>query len=42
MKRLTILGAIGGVVAWLDSIGALDPGLWADTFRRERRRIPGS
>ena len=40
MKRLIILGALGGALAWLHSIGALDPGLWADTFRREKERIP--
>ena len=39
MKRLIILGALGGALAWLHSIGALDPGLWADTFRREKERI---
>lgn len=40
MKRLIKLGVVAGVVGWLHSIGALDPGLWADTFRRERERIP--
>ncbi|WP_217912787.1 hypothetical protein [Miltoncostaea marina] len=34
------LGVVGGVVAWLGSIGALDPKLWADTIRRERERVP--
>ncbi len=40
MKRLLTIGAIGGFVAWLHSIGALDRGLWADTIARERERIP--
>jgi hypothetical protein len=40
VKRLVIIGALGGAVAWLHSIGALDPGLWADVFRREKERIP--
>ena len=40
MKRLLAIGAIGGVVVWLGSIGALSPGLWADVIKRERRRIP--
>ena len=40
MKRLLTLGAIGGLVGWLHSIGALDPGLWADAIARERKRIP--
>lgn len=40
MKRLIKLGVIGGIIAWLHSIGALDPGLWADTIRRERERVP--
>ena len=39
MKRLLVIGAVGGVVAWLGSIGALSPGLWADVIQRERRRI---
>lgn len=40
MKRLLVLGAIGGLAGWLHSIGALDPGLWLDTVKRERRNIP--
>ena len=40
MGRLIKIGVVGGVVAWLGSIGALDPRLWADTITRERRRIP--
>lgn len=40
MKRLLAIGAIGGLVGWLHSIGALSPGLWIDTVNRERRRIP--
>ena len=40
MKPLLAIGAVGGVVAWLHSIGALDPGLWADTIAREKQRIP--
>ncbi|HMO01106.1 MAG TPA: hypothetical protein PKD59_16970 [Miltoncostaeaceae bacterium] len=40
MSRLVKLGVAAGVVGWLHSIGALDPGLWADTYRRERERIP--
>lgn len=40
MKRLLAIGAVGGLVAWLHSIGALSPGLWADTIARERRRLP--
>ena len=39
MKRLLTLGALGGLVAWLGSIGALSPGLWKDVIERERRRI---
>jgi hypothetical protein len=39
MKRLLAIGAVGGLVAWLHSIGALSPGLWADVIGRERRRI---
>ena len=34
------IGLIGGAVAWLGSIGALDPKLWRDTIARERERIP--
>jgi hypothetical protein len=41
MGRLLKLGILGGLVAWLGSIGALDPKLWAETIRRERERIPG-
>jgi hypothetical protein len=40
MSRLVKLGVVAGVVGWLHSIGALDPGLWADTFNREKERIP--
>jgi hypothetical protein len=40
MGRLLKIGVIGGTVAWLGSIGALDPRLWKDTIARERRRIP--
>ncbi|HTI32674.1 MAG TPA: hypothetical protein VL422_03290 [Miltoncostaea sp.] len=28
------------MIGWLASIGALDPKLWAETFQRERERIP--
>ncbi len=40
MARLVKIGLIGGAVAWLGSIGALDPKLWRDTIARERERIP--
>jgi hypothetical protein len=40
MGRLVKLGVIAGVLGWLHSIGALDPKLWADTFAREKERIP--
>ena len=40
MGRLLKLGVVAGVIGWLGSIGALDPKLWADTFRREKERIP--
>ena len=40
MKRLLTIGAIGGLLAWLGSIGALSPGLWKSVYERERRRIP--
>ena len=40
MGKLLKLGLIGGAVAWLASIGALDPALWRDTIARERARIP--
>ncbi len=40
MSKLVKLGVAAGVVGWLHSIGALDPGLWADTYKRERERIP--
>ncbi len=40
MGRLVKLALLGGVVAWLGSIGALDPKLWRDTIARERERIP--
>jgi hypothetical protein len=41
MGRLLRIGVIAGVLGWLHSIGALDPKLWAETYRRERERIPG-
>ena len=41
MAKLIKIGLVVGAVGWLHSIGALDPKLWADTIRRERRRIPG-
>ncbi|MGD9573359.1 MAG: hypothetical protein AB7V62_15875 [Thermoleophilia bacterium] len=41
MGKLLKIGVIGGVIAWLGSIGALDPKLWKDTFQRERERVPG-
>ena len=40
MGRLLKLGVVAGVIGWLGSIGALDPKLWADTFKREKERIP--
>ena len=40
MGRLVKLGVVAGVIGWLGSIGALDPKLWADTFTREKERIP--
>jgi prephenate dehydrogenase len=40
MGRLLKLGVVAGVIGWLGSIGALDPRLWADTFTREKERIP--
>lgn len=40
MPRLLKIGVLGGVVAWLASIGALDPRVWKDAIARERRRIP--
>ena len=40
MGKLVKLGVVAGVVGWLHSIGALDPGLWADAFAREKERIP--
>lgn len=40
MGRLVKIGVVGGVIAWLGSIGALDPKLWRDTIARERQRIP--
>jgi hypothetical protein len=40
VPRLIKLGAIGGLIGWLASIGALDPRLWRDTIARERRLIP--
>jgi hypothetical protein len=41
MGRLVKIGILVGAVAWLHSIGALDPRLWADTIKRERERLPG-
>jgi hypothetical protein len=40
MGRLVKLGVVAGIIGWLHSIGALDPKLWADTFQREKERIP--
>jgi len=40
MSKLIKLGVVGAVIGWLHSIGALSPGLWIDTFKRERERIP--
>jgi prephenate dehydrogenase len=40
MARLIKIGVVVGAVGWLYSIGALDPGLWKDTFQRERERLP--
>ena len=40
MGRLLKIGVAVGIVAWLHSIGALDPRLWADTIRREREQLP--
>jgi hypothetical protein len=40
VKWLLILGGIGALLAWLHSIGALDPKLWKDTVAREKQRIP--
>jgi hypothetical protein len=40
VARLVKIGLIGGAVAWLGSIGALDPKLGRDTIARERERIP--
>jgi hypothetical protein len=40
MGRLLKLGVLAGVIAWLHSIGALDPKLWVDTVKRERERLP--
>ena len=34
MKRLLTIGAVGGLLAWLGSIGALSPGLWKSVFDR--------
>lgn len=34
------LAAGAGVIGWLASIGALDPKLWVETFKRERERLP--
>lgn len=41
MRGRTKLVLAAGVLGWLGSIGALDPRLWADTFKRERERLPG-
>jgi hypothetical protein len=40
MSKLIKLGVVAGAIGWLHSIGALDPGLWIDTIKRERERIP--
>ena len=40
MRRILRIGIVAGVIGWLASIGALDPKLWAETFQRERERIP--
>jgi hypothetical protein len=40
MARLIKIGVLVGAVGWLHSIGALDPGLWRDTIRREREQLP--
>jgi hypothetical protein len=40
LSKIVKLGIVGGIVGWLHSIGALDPGLWIDTFKRERERVP--
>jgi hypothetical protein len=40
VSRLLKIGVVAGLVGWLHSIGALSPGLWIDTFKRERERIP--
>ncbi|MEQ8833082.1 MAG: hypothetical protein RIB67_01405 [Miltoncostaeaceae bacterium] len=40
MGGRTKLLVAGGVLAWLGSIGALDPRLWKSTFERERERLP--
>jgi len=40
VSRLLKIGAVAGLGGWLYSIGALSPGLWIDTFKRERERIP--
>ncbi|HET6690271.1 MAG TPA: hypothetical protein VFG74_05345 [Miltoncostaeaceae bacterium] len=40
MGRLLRIGVVAGALGWLHSIGALDPKLWAETFHRERERIP--
>jgi hypothetical protein len=41
MARILRIGVIAGVIGWLASIGALDPKLWAETYQRERERLPG-
>ena len=41
MRGRTKLVLAAGVLGWLGSIGALDPRLWVDTFKRERERLPG-
>jgi hypothetical protein len=40
MSKLLKLGAVAVAIGWLYEIGALSPGLWIDTFKRERERIP--
>lgn len=40
MGGRTKLLLAGGVLAWLGSIGALDPKLWKSTIERERERLP--
>ncbi len=40
MGRLLKIAALAGAVAWLHSIGALDPAFWRDLVGRERERLP--